>query len=237
MVLHAPYCAGQGNAVFYGASSNSIGVSFIDANLSPSTRALIVADLQVCLQEWGKQTQFRLGANDPAFVAHLDNPKTCPHYPDELNFPNHVINSPNGFALQIPKKLSDAYTNAFTFAAANSNAVTAAHDFVAFVSSSNFFSTVTSNTIHNYILVKEMPRQYYQAEFSGIVEGLFQYLKYYPPSLLGFYCSTNGPGTNNLYLRLPAKTNPGYGYDEWDGFPAIWHDNKWKICLGYEWIP
>jgi hypothetical protein len=36
MMLHAPYCIGQSNTVFYGASSNSIGVSFIDTNLSPT---------------------------------------------------------------------------------------------------------------------------------------------------------------------------------------------------------
>ena len=236
--LCASICTGQSNVLYYGTNGSSIGVTFVDTNLSVSARASIVCDLQLCLQEWGKGTQFRLGADDPAFVAHLYNPDITPNFPETIDFPDNVVsNGTTGFALQIPKTLSDAYTNAFVFAVANSNAVTAAYGFVAFVSSSNFLSTVTSNTIHNYILVKDATNQYYQTEFSGIVEGMFQYPKYYPPSLLGFYCSPNGPGTNNLYFRLPAKTNPGYGYDGWHGFPAIWHDNKWKVCIGYEWVP
>jgi hypothetical protein len=213
-------CLGQNCSIQWRV--NSINVAFSDQNLASDARTAIVADLQNCFQGWAANAEIMLRIKDES-SGYMYYGTRNPYYGNGVDFPRNIITlALGGVALQIPKDLSDAYTNAFAFAAANSNAVAAAHDFVAFVSSS---------------LVKEMPRQYYQAEFSGIVEGLFQYPKYYPPSLLGFYCSTNGPGTNNLYLRLPAKTNPGYGYDEWDGFPAIWHDNKWKICLGYEWIP
>lgn len=236
--LLAQYCVGQTNVVFFGTNMSSLEVSFVDTNLSPSAKTSIVADLQLCLQEWGKRSELDLGPYEPGVVGYLYNFKHSPHYPEELEFPRRIItNSVPGMALQIPKALSDAYTNAFAFAAANSNAVAAAYEFVAFVSSSNFASSVTSNTICNYILVKDATNEYYRDEFSGIVKGVFQYPKYYPPSLLGFYWSTNGPGTNNLCVRLPAKTNPGYGANEWDGFPAVWHDNNWKVCIGYEWVP
>lgn len=236
-LFYTSYSLGQSNVVFYGTNASSIRVSFVDTNLSASTQSAIVSDLQVCLHEWGKRTELILGADEPDLAGYLYNFKTNPHYPEDIAFPEGVTNTPAGLALQIPKVLSDAYTNAFAFAAANSNAVAAAYEFVAYVTGSNFLSTVTSNTIHNYLLVKGMPCAYYQSEFEGIVEGLLQYPKYCPPSLLGFYCSPNGPGPSNLYFILPAKTNPGYGYDEWHSFPTIWHDNRWKICLGYECLP
>jgi hypothetical protein len=150
----APYCVGQTNVLFYGTNASSIGVSFVDTNLSASAKTSIVADLQLCLQAWGKGTQFRLGADDPAFVAHLYNPKITPYYPETIDFPDNVVsNGTAGFALQVPKTLSDAYTNAFAFATANSNIVDAAYEFVAFVSSSNFVA-ISSNALPNYILQK-----------------------------------------------------------------------------------
>jgi len=231
-------CVGQSNVVFYGTNASSISVLFVDTNLSASAKASIVADLQVCLGEWGKMSELDLGNYEPGVVGYLYNFKHNPHYPEGIEFPRKLItNSVSGIALQVPKTLSDAYTNAFVFAAANSNVIAAAYEFVAFVSSSNFFSTVASNTIHNYVLVKDMTGSYYQSKFSNIIEGLFQHPKYYLPSLLGFYHSSDGPGTNNLYMTLPTKTNPGHGYEEWDGIPAIWQDNRWKICIGYEWVP
>jgi hypothetical protein len=72
MVLHAPYCAGQGHAVFYGASSNSIGVSFIDASLSASAKSAIVSDLRLCLQEWGKRSELIIGADEPDLAGYLN---------------------------------------------------------------------------------------------------------------------------------------------------------------------
>ena len=104
-----PYCVGQTNVLFYGTNASSIGVSFVDTNLSASAKTSIVADLQLCLQAWGKGTQFRLGADEPAFVAHLYNPKITPYYPETIDFPDNVVsNGTAGFALQIPKTLSDA---------------------------------------------------------------------------------------------------------------------------------
>jgi len=87
----APYCVGQTNVLFYGTNASSICVSFVETNLSVSAKASIVADLQVCLSEWGKATQFRLGADDPAFVAHLYNPDITPYNPKAIDFPDNLF--------------------------------------------------------------------------------------------------------------------------------------------------
>jgi len=228
-----PLCFGQSNVVFYGVNTNTIAVSFADTNLSVSAQAAIVSDLQLCLQQWGKGSQFRLGADDPSFVAHLYNPDVTPYYPETINFPDNVVsNGTSGLALQVPKSLSDAYTNAFAFAAANSNIVAAAYEFVQFVSSTNFYS-VTSNQISNYILFNQATPQLYQLGFSDITNSL-RYSKYYPPSVLGFYYNAVGPAPTNLWIRVPSSSNPYGGVIEWSPSPAIWHDGKWKFCIWEE---
>ncbi len=227
-------CAGQTNLLFYGANSNSLCVVFVDTNLSASARAFIVADLQLCLNNWGKRTEVRIGADDPAFIAHLYNPSICPHYPETVDFPDNVVsNGTLGFALQIPKTLSDAYTNAFAFAAANSNIVTAAYEFVEFVSATNF-NSVTSNQISNYILYNQAPPFLYQLAFHDITNSL-RHQTYYPPSILGFEYRAEGPSPTNLWLLVPSSTRPYGNVVEWSAYPsAIWHDGKWKFCIWEE---
>ena len=236
------YCAGQSNVVFYGTNASSIGVSFVDTNLSVSARASIVADLQLCLQAWGKGTQFRLGADDPAFVAHLYNPDITPNYPETIDFPDNVVsNGTTGFALQIPKTLSDAYTNAFAFAAANSNIVAAAYAFVAFVSSSNFPS-ISSNALPNYIMFKNGLADAH-AESNAIVNLAPQIIPdlchqtYFPPSYLGFCYSSEGLAATNLWVKIPCSSVTQGGYKEWSGLTALWHNGKWKFCTWLDWVP
>ena len=228
-VLCVCYCTGQSNVVYYGTHSNAISLAFADTNLSTSAQEAIAADLRICLSEWGKATQFRLGADDPAFVAHLYNPKLTPHYPETLDFPDDVVSSgAAGLALHIPKKLSDAYTNAFAFAAANSNIVAAAYEFVAFVSSTNFLS-VTSNQIANYFLFNQATPQLYQLAFHDLTNSVHG-SSYYPPSVLGFHYSPEGPAPTNLWLYIPSSS-PVCGYIEWGPVTAIWHDGKWKFSI------
>ena len=228
-VLYACYCTGQSNVVYYGTHSNAICLAFADTNLSTSAQEAIAADLRICLSEWGKATQFRLGADDPAFVAHLYNPKLTPHYPETLDFPDDVVSSgAAGLALHIPKKLSDAYTNAFAFAAANSNIVAAAYEFVAFVSSTNFLS-VTSNQVANYFLFNQAPPQLYQLAFHDLTNSVHG-SSYYPPSVLGFHYSPEGPAPTNLWLYIPTSSLV-CGYVEWGQTTAIWHDGKWKFSI------
>jgi len=227
VLLQVTLCVGQSNVVYYGAHSNSISVSFVDTNLSVSAKASIVADLQICLSEWGKG-ELRLW-NEGDYVGYIDNPTRCPHYPEDMEFPEKVVsNGVSGLALHIPKNLSDAYTNAFAFAAANSNIVAAAHEFVAFVSSTNFLS-VTSNQIANYFLFNQATPQLYQLAFHDLTNSVHG-SSYYPPSVLGFHYSPEGPAPTNLWLYIPSSS-PVCGYIEWGPVTAIWHDGKWKFSI------
>jgi hypothetical protein len=230
-VLCVCYCTGQSNVVYYGTHSNAISLAFADTNLSTSAQEAITSDLRICLSEWGRATQFRLGADDPAFVAHLYNPKITPYYPETLDFPDNVVSSDLcGYALHIPKKLSDAYTNAFAFAAANSNIVAAAYEFVAFVSSSNFVA-ISSNDLPNYVLQKNTTTNEIIADAQETISEL-RCQTYYPPSILGFQYSTEGPAATNLWMFVPCSIPLRYMDGKgWHAFSAIWHDGKWKFCV------
>ena len=230
-------CFGQNNVVFYGADTNAISLAFADTNLSTSAQEAIAADLRICLSEWGKATQFRLGADDPAFGAHLYNPDITPYYPETIDFPNKVVsNGVSGSALHIPKKISDAYTNAFAFAAANSNIVAAAYEFVAFVSSSNFVA-ISSNDLPNYVLQKNTTTNEIIADAQETISEL-RCQTFYPPSILGFQYSAEGPAATNLWMLVPCSIPLRYMDGKgWNAFPAIWHDNKWKFCIWDSWVP
>ena len=230
VLLLVNQCHGQSNVVYYGTNASPINVAFADASLSVSAQASIVADLQVCLSEWGKETYLSLdlGADEPGLIGYLERPSISPHYPENIEFPKGVTNTPSGPALYIPKKLSNAYTNAFAFAAANSNIVAAAYEFVAFVSSTNFFS-VTSNQIANYFLFNQATPQLYQLAFHDLTNSVHG-SSYYPPSVLGFHYSPEGPTPTNLWLYIPSSS-PVCGYIEWGPVTAIWHDGKWKFSI------
>ena len=227
VLLQVDLCYGQSNVVYYGANSNAISLAFADTNLSESAKSAITADLRVCLSEWGKgELRMRIKGDS---VGYIDNPTHCPHYPEDIEFPENVVPSgAAGLALHIPKKLSDAYTNAFAFAAANSNIVAAAYEFVAFVSSTNFLS-VTSNQIANYFLFNQATPQLYQLAFHDLTNSVHG-SSYYPPSVLGFHYSPEGPAPTNLWLYIPSSS-PVCGYIEWGPVTAIWHDGKWKFSI------
>ncbi len=235
VLLLVNQCHGQSNVVHYGVSSNSISVSFVDTNLSVSAKASIVADLQICLSEWGKG-ELRLW-NEGDYVGYIDNPTRCPHYPEDMEFPEKVVsNGVSGLALHIPKNLSDAYTNAFAFAAANSNIVAAAYEFVAFVSSSNFVA-ISSNDLPNYVLQKNTTTNEIIADAQETISEL-RCQTFYPPSILGFQYSAEGPAATNLWVLVPCSIPLRYMDEKgWNAFPAIWHDNKWKFCIWDSWVP
>ena len=213
-VLCACYCTGQSNVVYYGANSNAISLAFADTNLSESAQSAITADLRVCLSEWGKQSELYM-RNKGESIGYLYNFKSSPHYPENITFPREIVpNGVSGLALQIPKALSDAYTNAFVFAAANSNIVAAAYEFVAFVSSTNF-PGISSNALPNYIMFKNaLPDA--NAESNAIVNLAPQIIPdlcdqtYYPPSILGFTYSSDGPAATNLWMQVP-NSSPSAG--------------------------
>jgi hypothetical protein len=118
-ILCSAVCFGQSNVVYYGASSNALNVVFVDTNLSKKVQSAIVADLRICLMGWGREGELYLRDKDDS-VGYLSFGRRCPHYPSDIKFPKNIVsNGTAGVALQIPKELSDAYTNAFKFAAAN----------------------------------------------------------------------------------------------------------------------
>lgn len=228
--FYAPCSRGQSNVVYYGANSNALSVAFADTNLSASVQASIVSDLRLCLQEWGKSSTLDLGAYEPGLAGYLYNPKTGPHYPKGFIFPDNLVASgEGGVVLRVPTGLSDAYTNAFAFAVANSNTVAAAYEFVTFVSSSNFASIPPEN-LPNYVLLKNSTPSEITADAQEIISEL-RHQTYYPPSILGFHHSGVGPSATNLWLYVPCSSPAGGGYVEWSPFPAIWHEGKWRFCV------
>ncbi|MCL2104392.1 MAG: hypothetical protein FWH21_04965 [Kiritimatiellaeota bacterium] len=229
------HCVGQSNVVYYGTNSNALDVVFVDTNLSQKAQSAIVADLRVCLLEWGKISELMLdGGDEPGVIGYLYNSKQCPHYPDDIEFPDNIVsNGTAGIALQIPKELSDAYTNAFKFAAANANAFAAANAFVAFVSSTNF-PNIPPKVAPNYILRNDMTEKKVIANAQRIIADLC-HQTYYPPSVLGFVYSSIGPAKKNLWMNIPCSSPLSYSdRKEWGYFPAIWHKGKWKFCIWQE---
>ena len=222
-------CHGQGYTLHF--STNTVGVVFVDQTLSDATKSFIVSDMQVCAQHWGAEALLRLREKaESAGYVYYGSP--CPSYPDGIDFPKNIVsNGLTNLALQIPKSLSDAYTNAMVFASANSNAVNAAYQFVAFVSSTNFAS-IPSSQMSNYVLFKNVSPNYYVDNFPRILSDL-QCQTYYPPSVLGFYYSAKGPAATNLWLYVPCSSDAGLGLDwkEWSSLPAVWHDGKWKFSF------
>jgi len=232
-IFSISHCVGQSNVVYYGVNSNALDVVFVDTNLSPKAQSVIITDLRICLSEWGKTTEVRLGADDPAFVAHLYNPDRCPHYPEGIDFPDDIVNTPNGFALQIPKELSDAYTNAFKLVAANAKACTAANAFIKFVSSTNFVN-LAPKALPNYLLEKGVTADEIIADAQESISQL-RNQTYYAPSVLSFRHLAIGPGeptSSNLWMYIPCSSALLYSdSQEWGCFPAIWHMGKWKFCI------
>ena len=229
LLLPVSYCTGQSNTVYYGVNSNALAVVFVDTNLSTSVKSNIVVDLNICLREWGKESELRLWEDEDT-AGYLYNWKSCPHYPDGIDFPDDIVsNGASGVALRIPKELSDAYTNAFAFAATNSNTVAAAYEFVRFVSSTNFH-TITVNQITNYVLFNKAPPRLYEMEFHSLTNDL-SHQTYYPPSALGIHYREEGPAKSNLWMFVPCTSVDEGGGLNWSPLPALWHGGRWKFCI------
>jgi len=232
-MLGTSHCIGQSNVVYYGTNSNALNVVFVDTNLSKKVQSAIVTDLRICLLEWGKKSELRLRDNE-GFAGYFRVGTRCPHYPESIDFPKNIVsNGTAGVALQISKELSDAYTNAFAFAAANAKAFAAANAFVTFVSSTNFHN-VTASQISDYILYNKAPPALYELAFSDITNSLRKQT-YYLPSVLGFAHAPKGPAEVNLWMQIPSSYPvPSTDRKSWNAFPAIWHDGKWKFCIWEE---
>ena len=205
------FCFGQSNVVFYGANSNALDVVFVDTNLSQKAKSAIVADLRICLQEWGKKGEVHLWNRD-GIAGYFRVGTICPHYPEGIDFPKNIVsNGTAGVALQISKELSDAYTNAF----------------VEFVNSPGFLN-LPPKDLPNYLLRSDTPPKEIIADAKAHIADL-RHQTYYPPSVLGFLNSETGPARKNLWMQMPSKSTREWGY-----FPAIWHQGRWKFCIWQE---
>ncbi|MCL2105284.1 MAG: hypothetical protein FWH21_09635 [Kiritimatiellaeota bacterium] len=224
-MFSAFHCAGQSNVVYYGANSNALDVVFVDTKLSPKTKSDIVADLRVCLSEWGKAGTLDLGGYEDV-AGYLYIGTSCPHYPEDIDFPRNIVsNGTSGIALQIPKDLSDAYKKAFAFAAANA--------FVEFVSSPNFL-TLPPKNLPDYLLDSSRTTTQVIADAQGIISDL-RLQTFYPPSVLSFFNSEIGPAKKNLFVGIPCSAPLSYSdRKSWGGFHAIWHKGKWKFIFWEE---
>ena len=218
MMFYALHCTGQSNVVYYGTNSNALDVVFVDTNLSAKAKSAIVADLNLCLSEWGKKGEVRLW-DDEDTAGYLYIGTVCPHYPDDIDFPKDLVETPNGVALQITKELSDAYTNAFA----------------TFVSSTNF-ANVPPKKLPDYYLDNNRTTSEVVEDAQEIISEL-GHQTYYPPSVLGFMRLPLGPtgilSNSNLWVRIPC-TNSSSDYKEWEPFPAMWHKGRWKFCFWEE---
>lgn len=221
---------GFGQTYFLQRQTNSIYVAFSDQALSASVKEAIVADLSICFQGWATNAEIIVREKGES-AGYMDYGTRNPYYRDGVIFPKNIItNATGGIALQIPQSLSDAYTNALAFVAANSNIVAAAYEFVAFVSSSNFVA-ISSNALPNYILQKNTTTNEIIADAQETISEL-RHQTYYPPSILGFQYSDRGPAATNLWMLVPCSISLSYTDAKgWHAFPAIWHDGKWKFCI------
>ena len=217
MMFCATVCCAQNNVVYYGANSNALDVVFVDTNLSTKMKLDIVTDLNLCLREWGKNSELRLQDN-LGFAGYLYNPDRSPHYPNDVKFPRNIVsNGTVGVALQITKDISDAYTNAF----------------VSFISSTNFPS-IPPKKFPDYYLENQRTQKEIIEDAQKIISQL-THQTYYPPSALGFGYTPAGPSgifsKSNLWMRIPCSSPSGGDWLEWGAFPAMWHKGRWKFCF------
>lgn len=220
-------CLGRQPSIYWG--TNTLGVVFDDPSLSLSVKEIIVEDLERCFLGWGGGAEVKL-RNKAESVGYLDYGTVNPYYPESVLFPgNLVTNTTGGVALQVSKRLNDAYTNSMVFFAVHTNAVAEARAFVEFVSSTNFQS-VNSSQIADYVLFKDADPTLYLESFVDITNSLRKQ-KYYPFSILGFHYSSEGPDATNLWLNVPSTSTTMTGEIQWSPFPVIWHEGKWKFSF------
>jgi len=226
-ILGASLCHAQSNVVYYDVNSNALDVVFEDTNLSVSNQTLIVADLNLCLKEWGKKAilYFR-DKGDSIGYLYIPQRFFVFHF-----VPDKIVATPNGHALQIPQVLSNTYTNRFAFAAAHSNQVAAAYEFVTFVSSPAFLN-IPAQDLPHYYLSKTASDAEIIARAQDIISEYASYA-YFPPSIFCFDYAKVGPGpaTTNLLMTIPSRTE----HERWIYTPVIWHDERWKF-LSMKWL-
>ena len=114
----------------FSISGTNFIFQFEDARLSISNQHRIADDI-VMIRNFGIASEIELDPVD-GFDGYIDdnNVEDAPYFDPELEFPTYfkTVNSTN--ALFIPKKLSDAYTNAFAILDSETNMVLSSRLFV-----------------------------------------------------------------------------------------------------------
>lgn len=216
-------------------SFSILGTNFIfqfeDSNLSISNQHRIVDDL-IMIRDFGVISEIEHDPHD-SYDGYIcdNNLDGHPYFDPELEFPRRfkIINSTN--ALVIPRKLSNAYTNAFAFLDSNTNMFLSAHLFVeAFAS--NRLDAIPSNHVYRLVYHPNTSTEEYELMRDRIVREL-KCQTYGYPSALSFH--KTGPGTNGFphaatWMRVPALWRSSfYNKNVISFFHAFWYDGMWRL--------
>lgn len=215
----------------FSISGTNFIFQFEDSNLSISNQHRIADDI-VMIRNFGVISEIRIDPID-GFDGYIynDNIEDSPFFDPELKFPRYfkAVNSTN--ALFIPKELSSAYTNAFTFLDSNTNMFLSAHLFVEAFASNRLDST-PSNQIYRLVYYPNSSPQEYESMRDSIVSDL-KCQTYGHPSALSFH--QTGPGTNNfphaaIWMRMPTLSWSSFAHKNlFQIFHAFWYDGMWRI--------
>lgn len=216
---------------FFTITGTNFIFQFEDSSLSISNQHRIADDI-VMIRAFGVTSEIN---NDPidGFDGYIydDNIDDPPYFDPGLEFPRYfkTINSTN--ALFIPRKLSDAYTNAFAFLDSDTNMFLSAHLFVEAFASNRLDST-PSNQIYRLVYYPNASPQRYELKRDRIVNDL-KCQTYGHPSALSFH--QTGPGTNRFphaatWMRVPALwRSEFYNKEVISIFHAFWYDGMWRL--------
>ena len=231
IVFCAVICCAQNTSLTFG--TNTLQVSFVDKLLSQDQKDKIISDMQNCINNpWGQKAKINKYLDwqidsDEVGQIWFKTESVC--YYNNIHFPERIYTNNTGeISVRVSKMLSDAYTNAFVFANANSNIVSSAYEFVSFITYSNMVANVSSNQISNYIHFDNVESDQYVKHFKSLMETFFEESEYYPPSILGFYYDGTPTNATNIKMQI-LVANRVTTYYEFHPMEAIWHDNRWKL--------
>jgi hypothetical protein len=204
--------------------TNSFDVVFEATNLTPVAQSRIIDDINICRQLWtNSEVCLDISGAEP----HIGDWDVIfkPYFNDMRVPRNLVTNSTGALSLLVEKQVSDAYLDAFKFADANSNIISAAWTFVNTISNTNIICN-TRTELSEYVLISPDTNVILPIWFTSFTE-----LEYSPPSVMSFGYITQEleamPGVaSNLFMRLQCRLA-----DNVDQYPCIWHDNKWKFYV------
>ena len=206
--------------------TNSFDVIFESTNLTSTAQSRIISDMTLCRQLWTNSEIHLTDQNTEPYIYDGDVIFT-PYYNDSLEFPDTLVTNPLGtISLKVDTTISDAYLNAFEFADANSNIISAAWAFANTLSNTNIVCN-TMAELSDYVLISPDAEIELPEWFASFTE-----LEHSPPSVMAFGYKIKEleavPGvSSNLFMRLQYRSTNNI-----DQHSCIWHDGKWKL---YAW--